>query len=415
MSLIFTVYNDLISIFRLFFTRIPVCQLNPMLNQYDKAMPAIHKNTVLSIMAILIAICGIFPFSADAGGRLRLRFLIWEGYAPYQQQQAFKKKILGKYGVNLEFAVRYASNPDHFFNELRKGEVDIISPAHNLPKDSRYNFTTNGLTLPVNINNVPNYHNIDPALKKQHWAVENEKIYAIPIVQGPYALAYNTAIIEKEPVSWNIFWDERYAGRYSVQKDYYELNVYIAALALGFCPEEIFHYDIIKGPALENKIRQLAIHADSLWTGFDKPVHFKGKALATSWRANFLKINKLGESWRIAVPEEGTTWWVDTLMLSHTLKDDPLLKQIAEEWINFILQPLIQTDALALKLGIYPVTTPALKLFSQKKANRPEAFNQNRLLKNHIPWKLLNTRDRNAFSLLWKEALSARTAIKAVK
>ncbi|MBW2593653.1 MAG: extracellular solute-binding protein, partial [Deltaproteobacteria bacterium] len=333
-------------------------------------MPAIQKNTVIAITTIFIAIHGIFPPVAAPRDRLILRFLIWEGYAPYQQQQAFKQKILTKHGVELEFAVRYASNPDHFFNELRKGEVDIISPAHNLPKDSRYNFTTNGLTLPINIKNVPNYHNIAPALKEQHWAVEDGKIYAVPIIQGPYALAYNTAIVKEEPDSWNVFWVERYAGRYSVQKDYYELNVYIAALALGFCSEEIFHYDVIKGPALENKIQQLAIHADSLWTGFDKPIHFKGKALATSWRITFPKINRLGESWRIAVPVEGTTWWIDTLALSHTLKDDPLLKQIAEEWINFMLEPQIQTDALALKLGVYPVTTPALTLFSPKKKNQ---------------------------------------------
>jgi len=378
-------------------------------------MSAIHKTRVIAIITILVTIHGIFPSIAAPRDRLTLRFLIWEGYAPYQQQQAFKQKILTKHGVDLEFVVRYASNPDHFFNELRKGEVDIISPAHNLPKDSRYNFTTNGLTLPINIKNVPNYHNIDPALKNQHWAVENGKIYAVPIIQGPYALVYNTALVKEEPVSWNIFWDKRYAGRYSVQKDYYELNVYIAALALGFCPEEIFHYDVIKGPALENKIQQLAIHADSMWTGFDKPIHFKGKALATSWRATFPESNRLGESWRIAVPKEGTTWWVDTLALSHTLKDDPLLKQIAEEWINFILEPRIQTNVLALTLGVYPVTTPALKLFSQKKTNHHEASNQDRLLKNHIPWKLLNIRDRNAFSLLWKEALMARETITSIK
>lgn len=378
-------------------------------------MSAIHKNTVIIINAMFIAAHSLFPSVAAATDRLTLRFLIWEGYAPYQQQQLFKQKILAKYGVDLIFAVRYASNPDHFFNELRKGEVDIISPAHNLPKDSRYNFTTNGLTLPVNIQNVPNYQNIVPALKKQHWAVENGKIYAVPIIQGPYALAYNTAIVKKEPVSWNIFWDKRYAGRYSVQKDYYELSVYIAALALGFRPDEIFHYDIIKGPALENKIRQLAIHADSLWTGFDKPINFKGKALATSWRSTFPELNRLGERWRIAVPREGTTWWVDTLVLSHTLKDNPLLKRIAEEWINYILEPKTQTDALALKLGVFPVTTPALKLFKQKKTNPGEAINQNRLLKNHIPWELLNTRDRNAFSLLWNEALEARAVINTIK
>ena len=377
-------------------------------------MPAIFKNRVIAIAVLFFVILGSVPSFADTGEQMTLRFLIWEGYAPYPQRQVFKQKIIEKYGIDLKFEVHHASNPDSFFNELRKGAVDIISPAHNLPKDSRYNITTNGLTLPINLENVPNYATLDPALQKQPWAIENGKIYAVPIVQGPYALAYNTAIVKNEPVSWNIFWDKRYAGRYSVQKDYYELSVYIAALAMGFGPDEIFHYDVIKGPALENKIRQLAIHADSLWTGFDQPIQFKGKALATSWRCTFPELNRLGESWRIAVPKEGTTWWVDTLMLSRTLKNNLLLKKIAEEWINFVLEPQVQIDALALNLGVFPVTTPALNLFDKKMTDH-DFVNQDRLLKNHIPWQLLNTRDRNAFSLLWKEALEARATVKSIK
>lgn len=339
---------------------------------------------------------------------LTLRLLVWEGYAPETEQKAFADAVRLRHGVRLKFVIHNASNPDDFFDELRKGRVEMISPAHNLPKDSRYNLTTNGLTLPINLDHVPNYRTIVTELKNQSWAMEGDAVYAVPVLQGPYGLAYNADIVKEEPKSWNVLWDPRYAGRYMVSGDYYELGIYISALALGYSPQEIFSYDTIKGRQLEKRVRQLAVNAHSFWTGFDKAVHFRGKALATSWRSTFPELNALGERWRIAVPREGTTWWVDTLMIGHTLRANPLLQRIAEEWINYLLEPRVQTERLALQLGIYPVTDPALALFRQRQAGSPDARNQNRLLETHIPWRVLETRSRNVFSLLWTEALHAR-------
>ncbi len=363
-----------------------------------------------AMWVILNALAACILASADNVESLTLRLLVWEGYAPEREQAIFIREVYKKYSVRLKFVIKNASNPDDFFNELRKGEVDMISPAHNLPKDSRYNLTTNGLTLPINLTHVPNYRHIAEDLQYQSWAMEDDVVFAVPVLQGPYGLAYNADILPEEPRSWNVLWDPRYAGRYTVSGDYYELSIYISALALGYRPEDIFSYDAIKGHLLEERVRMLAVNAHSFWTGFDKEIYFKGKALATSWRSTFPELNALGEKWRITVPQEGTTWWVDTLMIGHTLKTNPRLRRIAEEWINYLLEPLVQTESLALKLGIYPVTTPALTLFKKRQVHSPDTINQNRLLENHIPWKVLKTRSRNAFSLLWNEALRVRAA-----
>jgi len=377
----------------------------------SKGLTIVRSRFIGLVFAVIFSINASAADGQETTGRVKnltLRLLIWEGYAPEREQAVFISTVRRKYNIKLKLIIKNASNPDDFFNALRKGEVEMISPAHNLPKDSRYNLTTNGLTLPIDLNHVPNYRHIAEDLRHQPWAMENGEVFAVPVLQGPYGLAYNADILRNEPKSWNILWDPRYSGRYMVSGDYYELSIYISALALGYKPDSIFSYDTIKGDPLEERIRQLAVNAHSFWTGFDKAVHFKGKVLATSWRSTFPELNNLGERWRIAVPQEGTTWWVDTLMIGHTLKNNPQLRLIAEEWINYLLEPVVQAESLALKLGIYPVTAPALILFKKKQTHSPDAFNQNRLLKNHIPWKVLKTRSRNAFSLLWKEALQAR-------
>lgn len=339
---------------------------------------------------------------------MTLRLLIWDGYAPEAVRASFIKSVRETYGVDLTFSITYASNPDDFFDALRNDKVDLISPAHNLPKDSRYNLTTNGLTLPIRLSNIPNYAHLVPELYRQPWAMEGGEIYAVPVVQGPYALAYNTALVPEEPTSWGVFWDPAWRGKFMVHKDYYELNVYISALALGHRPAEIFRFDAIKGPRLDGKIGYLAAESASFWQGFDKPENYRGLALSTTWRCTFPEAGGAFKGWRIAVPKEGTPWWIDAMLISHTLKENPTLRRIAEAWINHLLTDPVQTHAIARELGTYPVTRKGLADYVASLPNTTDGANLKLLLKNKIPWEILETRDRNAFKFLWSEAMTKR-------
>lgn len=356
-------------------------------------------------MGLFIFFTGIDHSSARQS---TLRLLVWDGYAPLEVRNSFSRIVMSKYGVDLKFKINYASNPDEFFDKLRTGDVDIISPAHNLPKDFRFNLTTNGLTLPINLENIPNYKKLRPDLLRQSWAMEGDKVFAIPIVNGIYGLAYNKNKITPPPTSWNIFWNPKFKGQYTAHKDYYELNIYISALALGQPKEDIFHYDRIKGVDLENKLKSLAVNAGAFWQGFDKPKHYKNLTLATTWRVVFPKNNEIFKNWRVAVPKQGTPSWTDALMISHTLEDRPLLKKIAEEWINYLLEPKIQANIIAKELGTCPVTSEAFKIYMEQILSPDERNNVKLLFKNLIPWKILAIRDRNAFKMLWNEAIQER-------
>jgi len=344
----------------------------------------------------------------EAPKPMTLRLLIWDGYAPQEVRDSFIKRVRETYGVDLAFAITYASNPDDFFDALRNDKVDLISPAHNLPKDFRYNLTTNGLTLPIRLENIPNYAHLVPELFRQPWAMEGGDVYAVPVVQGPYALAYNTALVREEPTSWRVFWDPAWQGKFMVHKDYYELNVYISALALGYRKPDIFRFDAIKGGALEKRVGYLAAESATFWQGFDKPENYQGLALSTTWRCIFPSADGAFEGWRIAVPEEGTTWWVDAMLISHTLKEKPLLRRIAEEWINHLLTDEVQTRSIAMELGTYPVTRKGLSEYVASLPDTASGDTLRLLLKNRIPWQILETRDRNAFKFLWSEAMKTR-------
>ena len=372
-----------------------------------ESLPGSNRRTKF-ILALIILV-GAFLFSPDprvhATG-ITLRLLVWDGYVSPITRERFSAAIKSKYNIDLSFEITNASDPDDFFDTLRMAEADIISPAHNLAKDSRYNLTTNGLTLPIDLSAVPNYHKLLPHLHKQSWAMEKGKVYGVPVAHGIYGLAYNTDMIQTEPTSWEILWDPRYRGRYTVHHDYYELNIYISALALGHGKDRIFHYDQIKGPALEQKIDQLAANAGVFWRGFDRPEHYREMALATTWRISFPQNNDSFKKWRIAVPKEGTTWWIDTIMISRTLENRPLALKIAHEFINYLLTPEVQLLSISKTLGTCPVTVSALDTYMKTLLPPGDAPKFARLFKGLIPWETLATRDRNAFKLLWDEALA---------
>lgn len=237
-------------------------------------------------------------------------------------------------------------------------------------------------------------------------------MYAVPVVQGPYALAYNTDLFPEEPTSWRVFWDPAWQGKFMVHNDYYELNVYISALALGHRRKDIFRFDAIKGESLDLMIGYLAANSASFWQGFDKPENYQGLALSTTWRCTFPEAGGAFKGWRIAVPEEGTPWWIDAMLISHTLKEKPLLRRIAEEWINHLLTDAVQTQAIAMELGTYPVTRKGLSDYVASLPDTTAGDNLKLLLDNKILWEILETRDRNAFNFLWDEAMKTRPAGK---
>lgn len=369
----------------------------------------LFKGSCFGVSVIVFAcILSLIPLSCAKAEELTLRMFIWDGYAPKDIQEAFKKYIKKRFDVELSFEITYASNPDSFFDKLRSGEVDLISPAHNLPKDTRFNLTKNHLTIPVNLENIPNYQLLRPELSRQTWAVDNGKIYAVPIVHGIYGLAYDSSIVNPPPDSWSILWDPRYAGLYNVNKDYYELNVYITALSLGERKEDIFTYDRIKGEKLEKRLSSLAQNTGGFWVGFDKPEDYENMSLATTWRFTFPKETGLSEKWRVAVPKEGTPWTIDTMMLSSTLENNSKLRDIAELWINFLLEPQNQLSIFAQRIGTYPVTKDAWDIYTREILSVDQRDRLERLFDTLVPWEILKTRDRNAFHLLWKEATTDR-------
>ncbi len=340
-----------------------------------------------------------------------LRILCWKGYAPQKHTQKFENLVKIKYGVTLKVIVTEVSDPQEFFTKIRGRKVDLISPAHNIPKSEKWKFIRGGIVLPINLEHIPNYKNLIPGLQRADYITQDGKVYGVPIVYGPYGLAYNTNFFSEPPTSWNVFWDAKYVGKYTISSDYHEANIYSTALALGLSKQQIFDYEVIKDNGeMEPRLQTLAQNAKYFWTGLDEANKLQGLALATAWGFSFPELKKRGEIWKFAEPKEGTTGWVDNWLIGYSLKNKPKMKRIAEEWINYSIGPEMQVDYVR-DIGQFPVN------LSIKEHLTPEEFKMYHLddpsyFKNNlILWKALPTRHQNGFKKMWEKAKRNRKTL----
>lgn len=338
-----------------------------------------------------------------------LRMLVWEGYAPVAKRQAFQRLVLEKYGVDLHIEVNYIAETEDCYSALRLKKADILSPAHNRINDSRFRMLELGLLLPLNLDNIPNYADVADGFKNLQHLTYQGKTYGMPFGWGPYGLIYNAKRVKEPPTSWQALWSPEYQGKYIVS-DLGEHNVYITALAQGYTENDLKSFDTLNSQPFRGMLAQLAVNSNGLWLGVDTADDLKNKLLATSWGFSLPELRARGENWKWAPLKEKVPGWIDNFVISHTLKDRPVLRRIAEEWINYTLSPEFQAEVLVKELSARPVNVKTKHLLSQELIETVGLENLEAAQDMFVLMPELDRRTRNGFDLLWKQAMAQRVA-----
>jgi spermidine/putrescine-binding protein len=369
-----------------------------------KSYMGIKRSFVRGLIFLLFLFPLISPLAVFSEEAV-LRLLVWEGHAPPQYVRQFEKQIQKRYNRKVKLKIAYLSGPEDWYNPIRSGSVDMVIMAHNLFKDKRYNYIPNDLLLPLDLKNISNFKHVIPALQKAKYLNSKGEIYGVPVSQGPYGLAFNTALLKDEPISWKILWDPRFKGKYVIGANEYIYNANVTALALGYPRESISSYDKLNNKEFRKKLRQLAVNAHSFWVGVDRAEDLAGMTLAASWGDSMGQLKKEGRAWKMAEPAEGMPCWIDNYAITWALADKPFLKKVAEEYINTLLSREYQLDHIMRKMSLTPIITNTGNLLTPAEEKRlhagiPDFFSENRILQHTY-----SKRDRNGLALLWNEAM----------
>lgn len=334
-----------------------------------------------------------------------LRINCWAGYAaPYAD--AFKALVKEKYNVDLTLEITNPTDQDEFYLAAKNGTADLISPPYELPKKPQfYGFNAaNPLFQPVDAANIPNLQKILPVFLEDTTPIHAGKRYGVPYNCGPYGLAYNADVVKTAPTSWNELWKPQYKNKYTANNNFPMVNVWITALSQGYTYDEIFDINKMDRAKLQAQLNVLGQNAKSLWDGAANPDEFPQLSLATTWGFAAQQANNNGGNWLIAAPKEGGTAWVDAWYVTSAAEG--LTKRLAEEWINFMLDPERQADVVT-EQGVTPAVAELGDLLNAKQKAMFHV-GDNEYFKSVALWRVMSPETEKAFNEMWETATKGR-------
>lgn len=317
-------------------------------------------------------------------GLVVLRLNEWPGYVSMHKAEfeAFAKAK----GVEVSIEVVKPDITDDLViaETLRKGGVDVLTPTEAFMHSHDDELIK--LLAPVDPAKVPGYERVSESLRNSSYHRSGDKHYGIVFMAGYYGLYFNTAHIKDPPKNWDLLWKPEMKKKYSVSKETYFVNTYVASWVMD--GKNIEHaYDIMKlnKDKMAKKVRELAVNAHHLWVGIgNTPEELKTIDYTASWGF------ELGPEWQLAFPGPGSSMWVDALSITTAAAKDPDKLKAYYLLASFLVQPESQE--------MFRKTLRALPLTVSGPMDLPQ-------FDSRFFWRPMDTATSNGLLAMWEAAI----------
>ncbi|MFF9455391.1 ABC transporter substrate-binding protein [Streptomyces flaveolus] len=258
-----------------------------------------------------------------------------------------------------------AATSDEMVKLMKTGQYDAVSASG----DASLRLIASGDAAPVNTGLVPNYADIFGGLKNKPWNSVDGKMYGIPHGRGANLLMYNTDAVKPAPTSWSAVFDDAPAHKGKVTA--YDSPIYIAdaALYLKSARPELkiqnpYALDQKQFDAAVDLVKKQNANVGEYWGDYLKEISaFKSgnSVVGTTWQVIANLAADEGAKVRTVIPEEGTTGWSDTWMVSAKAKHP----NCAYKWLDWIVSPEVNAQ-VAEYFGEAPANSRSCELTSDK-------------------------------------------------
>jgi spermidine/putrescine-binding protein len=206
---------------------------------------------------------------------------------------------------------------------------------------------------------------------------------------------YNTTLVDETVDSWNILWDEKYAGQILMYNSVRDL----------FVPALVLNGDSINttDQLALNRAKQLLIEQKPLVQAYvmdqikDKMINGEA-ALAMAYSGEFLVIQEDNEDIAFSVPKEGSNCFIDSWVIPANAEN----KENAEAWINFLCRP----DIAKMNFEYITYSTPntgAAEQADEELKSIEALFPSTETLENCEVFQYLGEDVDAMYNNLWKE------------
>lgn len=270
------------------------------------------------------------------------------------------KELLTKFEKETGIKINYElfDTNESMLAKLETGGTayDVIFPSDYVIEE----MIKKGMLAKIDFSNIPNFKYIDDRFKNLNYDPSNE--YSVPYFWGTLGILYNTGMVTEPVDSWDILWDEKYAGKI-LMLDSMRDTIGVALKKLGYSVNTT-------DPQHIQQAKELLIQQKGMVNGYyvdeitDMMIN-EDAALALNWSGPAMDIYWQDiEYIKYAVPKEGSNLWFDCMVIPTASKH----KKEAEMFINFMLDP----DNAYQNTEFVGYATPNKAALEMVKENYPE-------------------------------------------
>ncbi|MGZ5417309.1 MAG: ABC transporter substrate-binding protein [Nocardioides sp.] len=268
--------------------------------------------------------------------------------------------------TGCEANIKLFGTSDEAFNLMKTGAYDVVSASG----DASLRLIAGGEVAPVNTDLIDNYADVYDFLKDRDWNSVDGQAYGVPHGYGANLLMWRTDIVKPAPTSWSSVFekDTPYSGKVTA----YDSPIYIADAALYLMNtqpdlgiENPYALDQDQLDAAVEVLKTQRANIGEYWADFLKHIQSfttSDSVIGTTWQANANALLKEKVSVEAILPDEGSTGWSDTWMVSSKSKNS----NCAYAWLNHIISPE-GNAAVAEYYGEAPANSKACDLASDPK------------------------------------------------
>lgn len=299
-------------------------------------------------------------------------------------------------GIKVNYST-FATN-EELYAKLQSGAVsyDIIIPSDYMIA----RMIREDMVQKLDYSLLPAYENMDPQYLGKEFDPEDE--YSVPYTWGTVGIIYNTTRVTEPVDSWEILWDEQYAGdilMFSNPRD----ALMIAEKKLGYSLNTTDEKEI-RAAFEELKKQKPLVQAYVMDEIFDKMGSGEA-AVAPYYAGDALIMMEDNPDLAFCSPKEGTNTFVDSICIPS----DASNVLAAHLYINFMCEAEVAAANIEY-IGYSSPNAAALELLDEETRTNPVSYPDEEILDRAETFLVLPDNVNALVDQLWTELLSTSAA-----
>ncbi|MEG2082905.1 MAG: ABC transporter substrate-binding protein, partial [Oscillospiraceae bacterium] len=328
------------------------------------------------------------------GQNVTLNVFNWGEYMSLGQDDSMNvnKEFEKLTGIKVNYQM-FANN-EEMYTKLKSGgaEYDVVIPSDYMIGK----MISEDMLLPLDFSKIPNFQYIGEQYKNSAFDPQNE--YYVPYMWGTVGIIYNTTMVDIPVDSWDILWNEEYAGdilMFGNSRDAFAISLIKNGLSLN--PKSLEDIEVAKQDLKDQKAVVQAYVNDEI---FDKMGGGEA-AIAPYYAGDAIVMMEENPDLAFVVPKEGTNYFVDGAVILKDAKN----AEAAHMYLNF----LCETEVAKANAEFIGYSTPqvlTLEELDEDVRNNPVAYPSQEVLAKTEAFVTLPEELNEAMDKAWSEIRS---------